>query len=162
MRYAVGSASNERREEGFLEAISEYPDIEVLSSDQRAGVTSESAQNKADSLLQRFPELDGAFCPNEPTTFGMLRALEEAGRAGKVKLVGFDTSDKLIQAMRDDKVHGLILQDPFNMGYLAVKTCVAYRRGRQVDTRIDTGSIVATRENMDKPRIQALLSPPIE
>jgi ribose transport system substrate-binding protein len=162
MRYAVGSASNERREEGFLEAIAEYPEIEVISSDQRAGVTSESAQNKADSLLQRFPDLDGAFCPNEPTTFGMLRALEEAGRAGTVRLVGFDTSDKLIRAMRDDKVHGLVLQDPYNMGKLAVETTVAYLRGETVRTRIDTGCTVATAENMDNPDIQRLLSPPVK
>jgi len=162
MRYAVGSASNERREEGFLDAIAEYTNIEVLSSDQRAGVTSESAQNKAESLLQRFPDLDGAFCPNEPTTFGMLRALEEAGRSSKVKLVGFDTSDKLIQAMRDDKVHGLVLQDPFNMGKRAVETAVAYLRSQSVKTRIDTGCVVATPENMDKTDIQRLLSPPIK
>ena len=106
--------------------------------------------------------MDGVFCPNEPTTFGMLRALEEAGRAGTVKLVGFDTSDKLIQAMRDDKVHGLVLQDPFNMGKLAVETAVAYLRGQTVRTRIDTGCTVATAENMDKPDIQRLLSPPIQ
>lgn len=163
MRYAVGSASNEQREEGFLAALrAEFPGVQIVSSDQYAGVTSEQAQNKADNLLQRFPDLDGVFCPNEPTTFGMLRALEEAGRAGKVKLVGFDTSPKLVTAMAEGKVHGLVLQDPVNMGYLAVKIMYSYLRGQKVQTRIDTGIHVATTENLNDPKIQALLSPALE
>jgi ribose transport system substrate-binding protein len=64
--------------------------------------------------------------------------------------------------MRDDKVHGLVLQDPYNMGKLAVETVVAYLRGQTVKTRIDTGCTVATAENMDNPDILRLLSPPIK
>jgi ribose transport system substrate-binding protein len=163
MRYQVGSASTEKREQGFLDVFEgKYPDIQIVSADQYGGATSETAQNKAESLLQRFADLDGIYTPNESTTFGMLRALEESGRAGRVKFVGFDSSDKLIQAMRDDKIHGLVLQDPLNMGYLSVKTIVAYLRGEQVETRIDTGSTVATPENMDDTRIKELLAPPFE
>jgi len=163
MRYQVGSASTEKREQGFLDVIStKYPDINIVSSDQYGGATSETSQNKAESLLQRFSELDGIYTPNESTTFGMLRALEESGRAGKVKFVGFDSSEKLIQAMRDKKIQGLVLQDPLSMGYKAVKTIVAYLRGEEVETRIDTGSVMATPENMDEPRIAELLAPPFE
>ena len=56
--------------------------------------------------------MDGIFCPNESTTFGMLRALEDAGRAGKVKFVGFDASEKLVEALGQGKIDGLVVQNP--------------------------------------------------
>lgn len=163
LRCAVGFISTAQREQGFLGAMGkEYPGIRIVSSDQYGGATSESAQNKAESLLQRFPHIDGIFCPNESTTFGMLRALQASGRAGHVKFVGFDSSDKLIAALAAGELHGLVLQDPVNIGYQAVKTLAAYLRGVKVKTRIDTGSEVATPENMNEPRIKALLSPPLD
>ncbi|GMU23711.1 MAG: hypothetical protein AMXMBFR13_37890 [Phycisphaerae bacterium] len=161
MRYQVGSASTDQREQGFLDTISEnYPDIQIVSSDQYGGATTESSLAKAENLLNKYQQLDGIYTPNESTTFGMLLALQQAGRAGQVKFVGFDSSEKLIQAMKDGHIHGLVLQDPLNMGYLAVKTLAAYLRGEEVKTRIDTGSQVATPDNMGEPRIQELLSPP--
>lgn len=163
LRYQVGSNSTTEREEGFLvELARRYPSIQVVSSDQYAGATTESAYAKAENLLQALPELDGIFAPCEPAVFGVLRALHAAGRAGKVKLVGFDTSAKLIQAMEAGELHGLVLQDPMRIGELAVRTLVDYIRGRQVPTRIDTGSTVVTPDNMNDPNIRELLWPPIE
>ncbi len=162
MRYQVGSASTTRREEGFLNELRKrFPAIEIASADQYAGPTTESAYAKAENLLNAFPEIDGIFCPCEPPVFGMLRALQESGRAGKVKFVGFDTSEKVVEALAAGQLHGLILQDPLNIGYLAVKTLVAHLRGETVATRIDTGSTVATPGNMGAPGIRELLSPPI-
>ena len=69
--------------------------------------------------------IDGIFCPNESTTFGMLRALQDGGWPGKVKFVGFDSSDKLVEALRRGEIDGLVLQNPMHMGYLGVKTMVA-------------------------------------
>jgi ribose transport system substrate-binding protein len=103
--------------------------------------------------------VDGIFCPNESSTFGTLRALQEAGLAGKVKFVGFDSSPKLVQGLRDGHLHGLILQDPVKMGYLGVVQVVRHLRGEPVEARVDTGVYLVTRENMDEPRIKALLEP---
>lgn len=162
MRYQVGSASTDARERGFLDVLAkEFPDLQMLSSDQYGGATTESSYAKAENLLNRFSEIDGIFCPNESTTFGMLRALQGSNRAGKIKFVGFDSSEKLIQAMADGQINGLVLQDPLNMGYMAVKTLVASLRGEAAPVRIDTGSEIATPENMNEPKIKDLLSPPI-
>jgi ribose transport system substrate-binding protein len=162
MRYQEGSASTMQREQGFLDTLAkEFPNMQIVSSDQYGGATTESAYAKAENLLNRFHELDGIFTPNESTTFGMLRALVESGRAGKLKFVGFDSSQKLIDALGSGQIHGLVLQDPLNMGYTAVKTLVAYLRGEEVRTLVDTGSEVATPENMNETRIKELLSPPI-
>ncbi len=166
LRYQEGSASTMKREQGFLDALKEkFPDIEVVSSNQYGGATTESAYLAGENLLAplRTPDggliIDGLFCPNESTTFGMLRALEDGGLAGKVKYVGFDSSERLIQAMRKQQIHGLVLQNPIKMGYLGVKTMVMHLKGEQVEKRIDTGSVVATPENMDDPKIKELLEP---
>jgi ribose transport system substrate-binding protein len=106
--------------------------------------------------------VDGIFCPNESTTFGMLRALLDGGLAGKVRFVGFDSSEKLVAALADGHIDGLVLQNPMRMGYLGVKTLAAHLRGEQVPERIDTGVTLVTRENMNDPAIRELLMPDFE
>ena len=164
MRVMVGAESTMQREEGFLEEVRKQPGIEILSDNQYGGVTTETAYQVGENLLNRFPEVDGIFCPNESTTFGMLRALTDSGKAGQVKFVGFDSSEKLIAALEDGHLQGLVLQNPFRMGNLGVKTIVEYVRGtnRRPEARIDTGVTVATPENMAQPEMQALLRPPID
>ena len=77
-----------------------YPAVEFLTKDLYAGVTVESASQTLENLLNRFPDVEGIFCPNESTSFGTLRALESKGLAGKIKFVGFDSSQKLVDGMR--------------------------------------------------------------
>ena len=72
----------------------------------------------------------GVFCPNESTTFGMLRALQNANLAGKIRFVGFDGNERLLQAMRDRQIDALVVQDPFGMGYTSVKTLITAIKGR--------------------------------
>lgn len=167
LRYQEGSASTMKREEGFLEAIKQVKDIKVESSNQYGGATTESAMKASENLLASYKtdnglSIDGIFCPNESTTFAMLRTLQEMGAAGKVKFVGFDSSEKLIQAMKAGQINGLVLQNPFRMGYLGVKTMAEHLKGKKVEKRIDTGVTLVTPENMDKPEIQKLLNPPRE
>jgi ribose transport system substrate-binding protein len=81
LRYAAGSASTEEREKGFLETMDkEFPKITFVSKDQYAGATSAKAQEASQNLITRFRgQIAGIFCPNESSTFGMLRTLEGAG-----------------------------------------------------------------------------------
>jgi ribose transport system substrate-binding protein len=160
IRYQEGSASTTKRENGFLDTItSEFPDISLLVQDQHTGATTETAYQLAENLLARFPDVDGIFCPNESSTFGTLRGVQESGLAGKVKFVGFDSSPKLIQALRNGQIHGLVLQDPMKMGYLGVKQMTLHLRGQEIESRIDTGVYLATQKNMDNPEIKKLLEP---
>lgn len=166
LRYQEGSASTHEREEGFLEAVKKHPGLEVVSDRQYGGATTETAFSASESLLiakgAEKGGVDGIFTPNESTTFGMLLALQKAKLAGKVKLVGFDASDKLVQGVRAGEVQGLVLQDPFNMGYLAVKTLTEHIRGQKVEARIDTGATLVEKANMDQPDVARLLKPELE
>jgi ribose transport system substrate-binding protein len=164
MRVMVGLESTADRERGFLEEIAKHPGIEILSDNQYGGITTETSYQTGENLLNRFPEVEGIFCPNESTTFGMLRALTDAAKAGKIKFIGFDSSEKLIQGLEEGHLQGLVLQDPFRMGQLGVKTMVDHLRNptQEAPKRIDTGVHVATPENMNDPEIQALLRPPVD
>ena len=163
MRYQEGSASTTNREEGFLERIKEVaPGLNILSDNQYAGATIEKALQTSQNLLNRFPEVDGIFCPNESTVQGMLRALETAGRAGEVKLVGFDANETLIKGMRDGYIEGLAVQDPFTMAYEGVNTAVAVINGESVDPVINTRVMMITPANIDEAEAQELLNPDLE
>jgi ribose transport system substrate-binding protein len=160
IRYQEGSASTTEREQGFIDTMKkDFPGISLLVQDQYAGSTTETAFQMAENLISRFPNVDGIFCPNESSTFGTLRALQASGLAGKVKFVGFDSSPKLVQGLRDGHLHGLILQNPMKIGYLGVKQMVLFLKGEKVEKRIDTGVYLVTRENMDEPEIKSLLLP---
>lgn len=164
LRYAVGSASTEEREAGFLDAIKKFPGIKLISSDQYAGATRESAYQASQNILNRFGrEADGVFCPCEPVTVGMLMALKNIGKAGgKVKVVGFDAGTQPLEALKKGDVQSLVIQNPVRMGYLGVKTLMQTLRGEKVEKRIDTGVRLVTRENMEQPEIKDLLNPPLE
>jgi len=164
LRYAEGSASTEEREAGFLQEMKQkFPNIQLISTDQYAGATRDTAKRASENLLNRFgDDVQGIFCPNESTTAGMLSALQDAGKAGKVMFVGFDTSQSFIDAMRAKQLHGIVVQNPFNMGYLGVRTMLESLQGKPVEKKIDTGVTMITLDNLDGAETQTLLHPPLD
>jgi len=165
LRYAVGSNSTEEREAGFLEVLQkEFPAIKLLSTDQHAGATRDTAKQVSENLLNRFGrEVNGVFACNETSATGMLLALRDAGLAGgKVKFVGFDSGEALNAGLLAGDVQGLVVQNPLNMGYLGVKTLVAVLRGEPVPARIDTGVGFVTKENFNDPALADIVHPPLD
>jgi len=176
LRYKVGSESTEQREEGFLNTLKdEYPELDIISSDQYAGTTLEEALESAkQQIIKHGDNVDGFFAVCEPNANGVLLALEKEGLAGKLTFVGFDPNAKMVQAMREKKMDGIVLQDPVTMGNLAVKTMVAHldpsmkldeetiKEGGKIKTRISTGEYCATPENMNSEEMNRLLNPPMQ
>ena len=165
LRYAVGSASTEQREEGFLEVMrKDYPNIKLISTDQHAGATRESAKRTAENLLNRYGrQVNGIFAVNESSAAGMLLALRDAGLAGgKVKFVAFDSGETLNAGLKAGDIQGMVVQNPLNMGYLGVKTMVAVLQGKKVQPVIDTGVGFVTRENFNSPEMADIVNPPLD
>ena len=164
LRYAEGSASTQDREAGFLEELkAKYPGIQLVSADQYAGPTRETAKRAAENLLNRFgADLQGIFTVNESATIGMLLALQDIDKAGRVHFIGFDPSPILLTAMRARQLDGIVVQDPMKMGYLGVKTLVDHLQGKSVPRRIDTGVTLVTPANLDSVRVKELVTPPVE
>ncbi len=161
LRYNPGSESTQQREEGFLKKLKEYPDIKVMSSDQYLGTTPESSLDKAQQMINKYrDEVDGIFAVCEPNATGVLGALEDAEMTDDVVFIGFDPSPRMVKAMSEQKMKGIVLQDPVRMGYLSVKTMVEHLRGDDVEKRIVTGEYIATPENMKEEKMDKLLNPP--
>jgi len=164
LRYAVGSASTEEREKGFLDAIGRFPGLTLISSDQYAGATRETAYQAAQNLLNRFgDEVDGIFCVNETSTISTTQALRDIGKAGgEVKMIGFDAGTQSVVDLVNGDLQGLVVQNPMLMGYLSVMAMAKHLKGEAVEPRIDTGVVLVTRDNMDDPAVRELLHPPLE
>lgn len=159
LRYQEGSASTGKREEGFLAGIKEYaPSIEIVVDNQYAGATIEKAFQTSQNMLNRYADIEGVFASNESATMGMLRALKTAGRAGKVKFVGFDANKDLLGALKAGEIQGLAVQDPYRMGYEGVKAAVAILKKQPFEKNVDTGVLMVTNENLATDEVKKLIN----
>jgi ribose transport system substrate-binding protein len=161
LRYQQGSASTEEREAGFLSKLKkDYPGIQLISDDQHGGPSRDTAKRSAENLLNRFgDEVQGMFGPNEPIAMGILLALQDVGRAGKVILIGFDSTPAVVQATRKGEVHGFVVQDPFTMGKRGVEIMALRLAGKGVPKAETTPAVLVTAENIDDPAIARLVAP---
>jgi len=168
LRYMEGSASTTNREEGFLESLKEFPGITLVSDEQYAGATRAQAQQASENLLLRFKDeqgiltIDGLFCPNASSTYGMLQALRRQRQTGEVIFIGFDSDDPLVKGLEQGEIHGLVVQNPFKMGFLGVKIMLDLLQGKPVEKRIDTGVTFVMRQDLENPEIQELIDPDLE
>jgi ribose transport system substrate-binding protein len=170
-RYQIGSESTEKRERGFERYIEEEEQagrlkVTWLSKDKYAGATKDSALKEAAPLVSRFrDEIDGIFAPNESSASGMLDALRSLGLNKTVRLIGFDSSEPLLQAVEEGEVDGLILQDPYRMGYLGVWTLVQHLEGHDVSAdgkNLSTGEYVITLTNLNDRQTRELFRPELQ
>jgi ribose transport system substrate-binding protein len=156
---APGSGSGLEREGGFQDTIKkEFPGIEMIGL-QYCDSDRAKALAVAEDFLTRAPDLAGMFASNESSAVGVFRAIEGRGRKGQIKVVGFDASPDLLDAMRAGTIDALVVQNPFRIGYDGVKAAVAAIRGQPVEKRIDTGVVVVTRDNMESPEVKKVLGP---
>ncbi len=161
LRYVEGSASTALRENGFASAAA-AAGLTVVDPKRYAGATRATAQEASENLLAANGDVVGIFCPNESTTFGMMLALKARGMNGKVKFIGFDSSKETVDAMAAGDINALVVQSPIRMGYLAVKAAADALAGKKVETRIDTGVTLISKDTMNTPESKELLSPDLK
>jgi ribose transport system substrate-binding protein len=154
-----GIASSVAREQGFEETIKKYPGIAVL--DKRYGMADFAVSLQvAENMLTAHPDLNGMFSSNETSTVGAVQAVK--GRPGKCKLVGFDWSPTLAEALESGVVDSLVVQDPFRIGYDTVKAMVEKLNGGNPKKIQDLPPILLTRENLKDPAMQKRLNPDLK
>ncbi|NBD25752.1 substrate-binding domain-containing protein [Paenibacillus glycinis] len=111
------------------------------------------------ALLRTNPKVNAFIALNENATLGVAKAIKEAKKTNAYKLIGFESSIYEIQLLEEGTVDALVVQKPFNVGYLGVKTAVKAAGGRKTDRTTLIGSTVVTRANMNDPEIQRLMFP---
>ena len=156
----AGSVSTDQREEGFRDTIKQkYPGIEIVAF-QYGDADRAKSLDRAMDILTTHTDLNGFFASNESSTVGVVRAIKQRELAGKIVLVGFDSSPDLIDALKDGTIYSLVLQNPFKMGYEGVKAIVAKLDGKQPPRLVDTGVKLLTRDNLETAEMQQLLTQP--
>lgn len=160
LQHAPGSQSTMDREKGFEETVAkEFASrLEIVA--RQFGMSDRSkSRAAAENFLTAHPDLDGLFCSTEPSATGAALALKSREAAGKVKFVAFDSSEGMVEDLRGGTIHALVVQDPFRMGYDAVKTLHDKLEGKMVAKRIDLSARVIRPADLDKPEVQRLLAP---
>lgn len=157
--FVPGATTNIEREKGFLDiGLPKYPGLELVAK-QYSQTEVARAVAVTEDILTAHPNLKGIFAANESGTVGCAQALRSRGLAGKIKVVGFDASPNEIEALKDGTIDALIVQNPYKMGYLGVKSAIDVLNGKEVPKQIDTGVYVVTRENLDSEEIQQVINP---
>jgi len=154
------AGSLEERKKGFIEQLAKYPGIKLVA-DKYADGQAATGLNITTDLLTANPNLVGIFASNLIMAQGAGQALAENNAAAKVALIGFDSDDKLVSFLKDGTIDGLVVQDPYRMGYDGVKTALAASKGEAVEKFVDTGANLITTANMDDARSQELLNPKV-
>jgi ribose transport system substrate-binding protein len=159
VKMVPGSSSTMEREKGFEDTIAkEFPGIQKVA-EQYCMSDRAKALAVTENMLTANPDLTAVFASAEPATVGAAQAFKARGAAGKIKFVGFDSSESIEKDLRDGVIDALVVQDPFNIGYAAVKAVVAAMNGQTPDKRVDSPAAVVTRDNVDTPEIDKLLHP---
>ncbi len=147
--YIAGASTSNAREQGFRNRLAAYPGLELVAT-QYSDSDYGKAMTVTEDILTAHPNLDAIFAANEPSVLGAAQAIRSRSMEGSVVLVGFDASPRQIEGIRDGSIYGLIVQDPRRMGYEGVKQAYAVLNGEEVPERIDSGSRVVTKENVDR------------
>lgn len=155
------AGSLEERKQGFIEQLAKYPGI-TLVADKYADGQAATGLNITTDLLTANPNLVGIFASNLIMAQGAGQALAENGAAERVSLIGFDSDDKLVSFLKDGTIDGLVVQDPYRMGYDGIKTALAVSKGETVEKFVDTGANLITTANMEDARSQELLNPKVD
>lgn len=158
IEFQPGSQTNTERVEGFTEGLAAHEGLNLVGRQPSHSDVNE-ARRVTEDLLTANPDLAGIFAANEPSVLGAVQAVEAAGRTGEVVIIGWDAAPDEIAALRDGQIAALVVQNPFNMGYLGVANMVEHlREGTPMDSA-DTGVTFVTPENIDTAEVQAVLEP---
>jgi ribose transport system substrate-binding protein len=153
------NATGVQRRDGFVNQVAaEYPDIEIVSIQYGDGDHQKSA-DIAKAILAANPDLKGFYATNEGSAIGVVNALKELGKQpGDLAVIGFDSGAAQVDAVKTGLMSGAITQNPIGIGYETVKALVEYIRDGKVPSNfIDTGFYYYTAENIDDPKIAAVL-----
>ncbi len=145
------------RRDGFVNRIKEkYPNITIVDVQYGGGDHAKST-DLAKAIMQANPDLKGFFGANEGSAVGVINAVTEMNKSGKIVVIGYDAGKLQRQAVRDGLMAGAITQDPVGIGYKAVEAAVKAIKGEKVEKNIDTGFKWWDKTNVDSEEMKPLL-----
>ena len=145
------------RVKGFTDQItSKYSNITIVDT-QYGGGDQLKSTDLAKAIIQAHPNLKGFFGANEGSIIGVLNAVKELGMEGKITVIGYDSGQQQMDAIRSGAESGAITQNPIGIGYKCVEAAYKAYKGETLPKTIDTGFMWYDKTNIDDPEIQAVL-----
>lgn len=161
INFVKGAATAVQREEGLMEVLKAYPEINIVAKEYSLS-DEKRAEELTRKIFERFGKVDAIVALNGYSAVGTARALEELGATESVKIVAFDSFKEEIDYLEDEVIDATVVQNPFSMGYLGVKTVLEALDRKEIPKYIDTGSKIIDKSNMYLPENQKLLFPFVE
>ena len=157
-----GVASLDQRAKGFKEVLAAKYRALAIVADKVADGQPMTVINVMKDLIANTADLRGVFASDPIMTQAVGQAVAESKSGDKINVVGVGSDEKLVKLLQGDTIAGLVVEDPFRMGYDGVKTALAAAKGEQVAANVDTGATLVTKSNMSSPRSQELLNPKVK
>ena len=149
-------STTDQREEGFKLEMKKYPGVEILET-QFNDDDANKAAAQVQAVIGRVPDLAGVFGANLFSAGGTANGVKQAGKAGKIKLAGFDAPESVVAQLKDGTFELTIAQHPAEIGYFGFMAAYAQVTGNPVPTAIGTGFTVMTAANIDDPKVSRYL-----
>ena len=158
VNYDANSANGQEREKGVREILEQLDNVEIVQAMNVFSIA-ENARIRTEAMLKQHPEINVIIAFNEPTSVGAARAVRDLGLEEDVWLVGFDSNVETVDLLQSGVVDVLIVQNPYAMGYLGVESAYKLLAGQtdEVESTVDTATVLVTRENMFTPDCQKAL-----
>lgn len=144
----TGAQTSIDRVAGCMQALEEYPDIELLAS-QSGNYSRAEAMNVTQNLLQSYPDVDAIFCCNDEMALGTIEAVDAAGKTGEIMISGQDANDDAISAMKEGKMTMTSYGNPYMQAYRSVEVAVDLLNGEEIDSVYTIDTTVVTMDNID-------------
>jgi ribose transport system substrate-binding protein len=157
-----GVASLDQRAKGFKEVLAAKYRALAIVADKVAGGKPTTVLDIMKDLIAKTADLRGVFVSDPMMTQAVGQAVAESKSGDKINVIGVGSDEKLVKLLQSDTIAGLVVEDPFRMGYEGVKTALAASKGEQVAATVDTGATLVTKANMSTARSQELLNPKVK
>lgn len=158
INFVAGVSTAKEREKGMKDVFDNYSNITLYPTKYTNG-TNHHAYEVTKDLMYQYPNVTAIIGCNQKTTEGVVRAIEELGLQDVITVAGLDSSLEIIHAIEKDIVKAIVVQRPFNMGYISVKNAIQAYKGEKVPKEIDTGYKLITKNTLDLLENQKLLYP---
>jgi ribose transport system substrate-binding protein len=158
MDFIKGAGSSDQRKSGLMDVLKRYEGINILDTEYSYSDIA-IAEDRTNKVLAKYNNIDAFVALNSKSTLGVAYAIQKMDLGGKIKIIGFDCSSEEVGLIEEGIIQTTIVQNPYSMGYMGVKTAVDILNHKKVDAYIDTGSKIIDKNNIYTPENQKLLFP---
>ncbi|RCX14821.1 monosaccharide ABC transporter substrate-binding protein (CUT2 family) [Anaerobacterium chartisolvens] len=158
MNFMKGAASSDLREKGVFDTLNKYPDVHVVSN-MYCNSDESIAFELTKKAINDNRDLDAIVCTNAQSSVGVARAIDTEKLSGKIKIIGLDSTPEEISYVEKGVIEALVIQNPFNMGYLGVRYAIDAINNKSVPKLTNTGLTIIDKDNMYLPENEKLVFP---